>query len=93
MPENKRVKTIVKGNVQGIGYRWFVQDTARQLQIKGWVKNLYDGDVEIEAEGEKEKLDKFLKSLSKHPYAKISAIKSDWEEIIKEKYSSFDIRF
>ncbi|MCX5782490.1 MAG: acylphosphatase, partial [Elusimicrobia bacterium] len=87
MAENKRVKTIIKGSVQGIGYRWFVQDAAREMQIKGWVKNLYDGSVEIEAEGEKKKLEKFLKSLSKNPYAKISSIQSDWEEIVKEKYS------
>ena len=46
-----RLKAIIKGDVQGIGYRWFVQDTARALMICGWVKNLYDGDVEIEAEG------------------------------------------
>jgi len=55
-----RVHAIVKGNVQGIGYRWFVQKTAQRLDLSGWVKNLDDGNVELEAEGDKKLLDDLL---------------------------------
>ena len=76
MADNKRIRVLVRGRVQGIGYRWFVQDTARALKINGWVKNLDDGNVEISAEGPKANLDEFLRSVSKHNYAAISSIES-----------------
>ena len=93
MAENKRLRALVKGRVQGIGYRWFVRDTARALKINGWVKNLDDGNVEISAEGPKEKLDEFLSAISKHIYAAISSIESEWEEADKGRYKNFDILF
>ena len=43
-----RVHIIVEGLVQGVGFRWFVQRKAESIGIKGWVRNLYDGKVEIE---------------------------------------------
>ncbi|CUT02300.1 Acylphosphatase, partial [Candidatus Kryptonium thompsonii] len=43
---------IVKGLVQGVGFRWFVQKHANHLGLKGWTRNLSNGDVEIEVEGE-----------------------------------------
>ena len=93
MAENKRIRALVTGRVQGIGYRWFVQDTARALKINGWVKNLYDGSVEISAEGTKDKLDEFLAAISKHNYASISSVESEWEEAKEAIYKSFDIKF
>lgn len=50
-----RARLLVKGSVQGVNYRWFVQQAAKELGIKGWVKNLPDGNVEIECESETEK--------------------------------------
>ena len=38
---------IVKGRVQGVGYRYFVIHVAREIGLKGYVKNLMDGDVEV----------------------------------------------
>jgi acylphosphatase len=43
---------MVKGRVQGVGFRWFVQREAAELGLNGWVKNTDQGDVEIVAAGE-----------------------------------------
>jgi acylphosphatase len=45
------VRLLVKGQVQGVGFRWFVKNNARALAITGWVRNLTDGSVEVEAQG------------------------------------------
>jgi acylphosphatase len=61
------VHAIAEGRVQGVGYRWFVQKTATKFGIKGYVRNLPDGTVEIEAEGEQESLAIFIIELKKGP--------------------------
>jgi acylphosphatase len=43
---------LVKGRVQGVGFRWFVQREAAELGLRGWVKNTDQGDVEIVAAGD-----------------------------------------
>jgi acylphosphatase len=48
----------VHGRVQGVGFRWYVVETARELGLSGWVKNRPDGKVEIAAAGSREALDK-----------------------------------
>ena len=54
---------LVKGYVQGIGYRWFVQRTASRVGVSGWVRNLANGDVETQAQGNEESLQQFLHEL------------------------------
>jgi acylphosphatase len=49
-----RARLLVSGSVQGVNFRWFVQEAAKEIGIRGWVKNLQDGDVEIECESESE---------------------------------------
>jgi acylphosphatase len=46
-----RVHVVVRGRVQGVGFRWFVQQSASSLDLAGWVRNTPDGSVEVEAEG------------------------------------------
>ncbi len=48
----KRLRLIVSGRVQGVGFRWASQKAARQLGVHGYVRNLPNGDVEIVAEGD-----------------------------------------
>jgi len=56
----KRVRIIVDGRVQGVGFRYFVANGARNHNIAGFVQNLPDGKVEIDAEGECENIHHFL---------------------------------
>lgn len=44
---------IVRGRVQGVGFRWFVRNKAYATNVKGWVRNMLDGGVEIFAEGDR----------------------------------------
>ena len=46
----------VRGRVQGVGFRWYVVDKARELRLAGWVKNRGDGNVELAAAGEADAL-------------------------------------
>lgn len=57
----------VTGVVQGVGYRFFAERKARRLNIKGYVRNLADGSVEVYAEGEEKNLESFLVELHKGP--------------------------
>jgi acylphosphatase len=51
---------VLSGRVQGVGFRYFVQQKANECQITGWVKNLPNGKVEIEAEGEEQDIHCFV---------------------------------
>ena len=56
----KRVHVLYSGQVQGVGFRYSVQDIAMNLGVTGWVKNLEDRRVEVVAEGEQKDLEGFL---------------------------------
>lgn len=56
--QNEAIHIIVKGKVQGVFFRATTSEKAAQLGLKGWVRNLPDGNVEVMAEGEKENLNK-----------------------------------
>lgn len=45
------MRVIVRGRVQGVGFRWYVQQAVSALDVAGWVRNASDGSVEVEAEG------------------------------------------
>ena len=56
---------LVKGRVQGVGFRWFVQREAAELSLRGWVRNTDDGHVEIIASGEPDVLAELKAELHK----------------------------
>ena len=58
---------LVKGRVQGVGFRWFVHREASELDLKGWVRNTEDGDVEVVVSGTDKDLAELRTSLSKGP--------------------------
>ena len=84
---------IVKGMVQGVGYRFFVIRQAEILGLTGWVKNLSDGSVEVVAEGFREILDELVKELWKGPSAAhVSDVIISWERYTGE-FKTFDVRW
>jgi acylphosphatase len=87
-----RLHAIVEGRVQGVGFRYFVQEQAVALNLAGWVRNRWDGTVEVIAEGDKLTLDKFLSALQRGPRASyVSNVRTDWQPGAGE-FSSFQIR-
>jgi acylphosphatase len=56
---------LVKGRVQGVGFRWFVHREAAALALNGWVRNTEDGHVEVLALGEAEPLTELAQALRK----------------------------
>lgn len=54
------VHLVIKGKVQGVFYRASAKDVATELNIKGWVKNMPDGNVEMLVSGDKDQLEKFI---------------------------------
>jgi len=68
---------LVRGRVQGVGYRWFVRGLAEKLRLTGWVRNRDDGTVEAEAEGEAQALDEFVRRLvDGNPAARVEGVES-----------------
>lgn len=62
-------KFRIRGVVQGVGFRWFCARAARELGISGYARNCPDGEVEVWAEGEEEKLEEFARALRAGPPA------------------------
>ena len=81
MKEEKRVKIKVYGIVQGVFFRATTRDVARKLGLKGTVRNVADGSVEIIAEGPEENLNELIKFARKGPSsARVYDIHIEWEE-------------
>lgn len=84
----------VSGVVQGVGFRFFTIHKAHRYHITGWVKNLYDGRVEIEAEGKKENLILFLEDIKTGPSSgHVSGVTEEWHEIGFPRYRNFSIAY
>jgi acylphosphatase len=73
-----RLRAVVRGEVQGVGYRWAVQRQARRLGLTGYAENLPDGSVRVEAEGRPERLDELEAFLRGGPrLAEVDALDSE----------------
>ncbi|MGH9446704.1 MAG: acylphosphatase [Terriglobia bacterium] len=82
---------LISGWVQGVGYRFFTEREANHLRVRGYVRNLSDGKVEVYAMGEERTLQDFKRRLSEGPSgARVSGIKEKEAEIDAE-YSRFVI--
>lgn len=88
-----RVHAFVSGWVQGVGFRWFVSKQAHALNINGWVRNLRDGRVELEAEGRSDNLRDFLLRVRQGPSgARVYDLESTWLPY-KDEFRGFDVRY
>lgn len=88
----KQAHIYYTGRVQGVGFRFTVNDLAHSLGITGWVRNLPDGRVEIVAEGEEEVLQDFLDNISQYFSRYIQDTASEWGSSSTE-FEDFRIRF
>jgi len=89
----KTYQIIISGRVQGVSFRYFTLKNARQLGLKGWVKNLDDGSVEVVVQCQPEELAPFLKILERGPMlARVERVECR-EIATSEIYSQFTIEF
>ncbi len=83
MPEQtsrRRFKVEILGDVQGVGFRLFAEGRARRLGLHGYVRNRYDGAVEVEAEGNAGDLERFLDALRQGPRgADVHDVRVNWQ--------------
>ncbi len=87
------VTILIRGLVQGVGFRFFIDRKAREYGLCGWVRNLSNGEVEVEVEGERGLLEDFIKEVKIGPrMAKVAGIVVRWNEDLKG-YEDFRIRF
>lgn len=87
-----RLHAVIDGTVQGVGFRMFVLDHAQALGLTGWVRNTYDGLVEVTAEGPQAELEKLLDKLRTGPRAAfVTEVKKEWQPANGE-FSGFVVR-
>jgi len=76
-----RVHLVIRGRVQGVGFRWFAASRAQAVHVAGFVRNLPDGSVEVEAEGAREVLVRLVSELSRGPSSAIvTDVSTTWSE-------------
>ena len=82
---------IVEGRVQGVGFRFFTERAAGVLGIRGWVRNLDDGSVEIYAAGSDEIMEQFMDRVRTGP-AGSRVQRVQVQEVSLEEHSGFSVR-
>jgi acylphosphatase len=91
--EPQELHATVRGRVQGVGFRYFVVQKAASLGLRGFARNLHDGDVEVVAQGEKPALERLLALLWQGPSAAyVSHVETAWREPT-EHFSGFHARW
>ena len=74
----KQVHIYYSGQVQGIGFRYTLQDLANNQKVRGWVKNLDDTRVEVLVEAEEDTLNSFLQQVNQHFSRYIQDVNIEW---------------
>ena len=86
------VHIVVAGLVQGVGFRWYTARKATAIGLKGYVRNQYDGNVEVVAEGERGLVEELIKSLKVGPRsAHVSDLRIEWT-VASGSFKGFEIR-
>lgn len=82
---------FVSGDVQGVFFRRTAKSEAEKLGVVGWVRNRNDGSVEVVAQGEKDRVDKFIAWCKKGPpFAKVENVEVEWRKNL-EDFEEFEI--
>ncbi|MCI9416719.1 MAG: acylphosphatase [Eubacterium sp.] len=90
MSETIRKHFIFRGEVQGVGFRYRAYYEANRRGVSGWVRNLYDGTVEMEAQGEADVIDALVWALDQGRLIRIEGIDSQ-EKSVDKKETDFRI--
>ena len=87
-----RLHAVVRGQVQGVGFRYFVRREALRLRLTGWVANRADGSVECTAEGDRGGLEQFVELLTVGPRgASVHDVAVDWG-LPGDAFDAFSVR-
>ena len=88
-----RAEIMISGLVQGVGFRYFVMREAKKLELHGFVKNLYTGEVLTVVEGNKAIVEEMINKLRVGPiHASVKSCKVDWLEP-KYEFTDFEVKF
>lgn len=86
-------RIIVTGMVQGVGFRWFIIRAAEKTGVTGWVRNRYDGSVEIEAEGTRGEVEALIKEAGTGPtFSRVTDVKVEWLKY-EAKHKGFIVKY
>jgi acylphosphatase len=79
--QTMQLHAVVQGHVQGVGFRAFVLATAQHENLTGWVRNCYNGNVELLAEGDRTSLETLLDAIRRGPSGSyVSHVEYQWQE-------------
>lgn len=88
-----RFRALIRGHVQMVGFRMFVESRAPQYGATGFVRNLMTGEVEVVAEGDRALLEDFLADLRQGPRgARVKEVLVSWEEP-RGEFEEFEVRY
>ena len=93
MGEKVRLKAIVHGYVQGVNFRYYTRQQARLLGVTGYVRNLWDGTVEVVAEGARKNVARLFNWLHKGPrMAGVEKVDAQWLPY-SGQFQGFEVRY
>ncbi|MCM8824513.1 MAG: acylphosphatase [Candidatus Omnitrophica bacterium] len=90
--KQERLHIFFSGSVQGVGFRYTTRYLANKYNLKGWVKNLFDGRVELLVQGEREEINLFLEDLRNEFKGYIINEEREWL-VPLDDLTDFNIRF
>ncbi len=88
----KQAHILFTGTVQGVGFRFTARHLANRYGLTGWAKNMFDGSVEVVAEGEEDRVKLLIDSLNEQFKGYVTNTEVTWADPTDE-FSIFDIRF
>jgi acylphosphatase len=93
MSELACARVLINGLVQGVGFRYFVTSRAVSYAVCGYVRNLDTGGVEIEVEGTREEITKFLAEMRRGPrHGLVTDFQLEWKSH-KKQYDHFFVKY
>ena len=88
-----RAHLVIRGLVQGVGFRAFAQKAARQNHLTGWVKNIPSGGVECEVQGPSGVIEGFVEVVKQGPsFSRVDSVEVNWKGVTLEE-CEFQVRY